>query len=72
MTFHLMCVHIIFSLGWLAEWPSFGKELLTRFTICSLCTLTICSFNYFPFGFEGGIWVLIAPVPGHCIHFTFS
>ena len=22
------------------------------------------------FGFEGGIWVLIAPVPGHCILVT--
>ena len=23
------------------------------------------------FGFEGGIWVLIAPVHGHCLPFTF-
>ena len=34
------------SLGWL--------------TICSHCILTIFDFSYFPFGFEGWIWVLIA------------
>ena len=32
--FHLMFVNIIFRLVWIAEWPSFGKELLTRLTIC--------------------------------------
>ena len=26
----------------------------------------------FQFGSEGGIWVLFAPVPGHCILVTFS
>ena len=41
MTFHLTFVHIIFSLVGVAEWPSFGKELLTRLTICSLFILTI-------------------------------
>ena len=34
MTFHLMCVHIIFSSVWVDEWSSFGKELLSRLTIC--------------------------------------
>ena len=43
------------------------KKLLTRLSIFSLCILTIRYFSYFPFGFEGGILVLIAPVPGHCI-----
>ena len=28
----------------------------------------ICNFSYFPFWFEGRIWVLIASVPGLCIH----
>ena len=31
-----------------------------------------CSFDYhsiFPFGFEGGIWDLIALVPDHCLSF---
>ena len=51
MTIHLMCVDVIFSLVWLAEWPSLGKELLTRLTICSLCILTICNFRGFPFWF---------------------
>ena len=41
MTFHHMCVHFIFSLVWLAEWPPFGKELLTQLTIWSLCILKI-------------------------------
>ena len=34
------------SLVWVAEWPPFGKKLLTRLTICSVCVLTIC--NYCP------------------------
>ena len=25
VTFHLMCVHIIFSSVWVAEWQPFGK-----------------------------------------------
>ena len=49
--FHLMFVHIIFSSVLVAEWPYFGKELLPRLTICSLCILTICNFSYFPFWF---------------------
>ena len=64
MTFRLMCVLIIFSSVWFAEWPPFGKEFLTRLTICSLCIVTICNFSYFPFCFEGWNWVLIASVPG--------
>ena len=72
MTFHLMFIHIIFSSVRVAEWPPFGKELLTRLTICYLCVLTICNFSYSRFGFEGGIRVLIAPVPGRCILVTFS
>ena len=30
----------------------------------------ICNFSYSRYGFEDGIWVLIAPVPGHCILVT--
>ena len=48
MTFDL-CVHIIFSSVSVAEWPAFGKYLLTRLTICSICVLTICNISYFPF-----------------------
>ena len=51
MTFHLMCIHVIFSSVWVAEWPALGKELLTGLTICSLCILAICNFRYFPFCF---------------------
>ena len=32
--FHLTCVNIIFSSVWVAEWPPFWKQLLTRLTIC--------------------------------------
>ena len=46
--------------------------MLTRFTICSLCSLTLCTFSYSRFRFEGGIWVLIAPVLGHCLLVTFT
>ena len=64
MTFHLTCVNIILSSVWIAEWPPFGKWLLTRLTICSLCILSICNYSYFPFWFEG--WI-----PDLCILFTF-
>ena len=30
-------------------------------------SLSFCNISYFRFGFEGRIWVLIAPVPGHCL-----
>ena len=62
MNVHLMFDHIIFSSVLVAEWPPFGKELPTRLTTCSNCILTICNLNYFPFGFEGGIWVWISAV----------
>ena len=69
--FQLMCVHIIFSSVWVAEWPPFGKELLTWLTIlCSLCILTIAFFVISRSAFEDWIWILIASVPGLCIFFT--
>ena len=51
LTFHLMCFHIIFSSVLVAEWPPFGKELLTRLTMCYFYILAICNFSYFPFWF---------------------
>ena len=51
MAFYFMCVHIIFSSVSVAEWPPFGKWLLTRLTICSLCVLAVCNISYFPFWF---------------------
>ena len=53
MTFHLTCVHMIFSSVSNAELPPFGKVLLTRLTIYSLCILAICYTSYFPFWFLG-------------------
>ena len=71
MTFHLTCFYIIFSSVLVAEWPPFGKKLLTRLAICSLCVLPICSMSCFPFCFWGWSWVLIASVPDLCILFYF-
>ena len=55
-----------------SEWPPFGKKLLTCLTVCSGCNLSIWNFSYFQFRLEGGIFGLILPVPGHCLHFTFG
>ena len=55
-----------------AEWPYFGKELLPRLTICSLCIMTLCNLVISRFGFEGWIWVLIASVTDVGIYFTFK
>ena len=72
MTFHLICVHIIFSSVLVAEWPHFGKELLPRLTIDSLCIWLFVILDISRFGFEGWIWVLIASVPDLGILFTFK
>ena len=46
----------------------FEKELFTRLTIRSLFYFDYLKVKLFlVFGFEGDIWVLIAPFPGHCI-----
>ena len=59
-----------FSSVWFGEWPPFGKELLIRLTICSLCILTIIILVISRFGFERWIWGLIASFPCFCILFT--
>ena len=63
-------MYILFFTVNVAEWPPFGKELLTRLTVYSLCIISICSFSYFPIWFEGRLWVVIALVPDHCLRFT--
>ena len=47
--FHLMCVQSVVSSGLVAGWPSFGREMPTRLTLCSLCIMSICNFGCFPF-----------------------
>ena len=32
--------------------------------------LAVCGFSYFPFWISG-VWVLMAPVPGHCLLVNF-
>ena len=48
------------------------KELFIRFTASAFRKLpSIYVFSYFPFGFEGRMWVLIVSVPDHCLSFYF-
>ena len=72
VTFHRMFL-ILFEFIWVAEWPPFEKRLLTRLTICSLCSLpTVFVISVISrFGFEGGIWDLISPVLGQCTRVSF-
>ena len=50
----------------------FGKELFIRFTSRAFRKLlSVYVFSYFPFGFEGRMWDLIASVPDHCLSFYF-
>ena len=44
---------MIFSYVKVAEWPPFGKELLIRLTVSSLCNMSICNFGCFPFWIQG-------------------
>ena len=51
----------------------FGKELFILFAASAFRKLpSIYVFSYFPFGFEGRIWDLIASVPDHCLSFYFE
>ena len=51
----------------------FGKELFIRFTASAFRKLlSVYVFSYFPFGFEGRMWDLIASVPDHCLSFYFT
>ena len=47
---------------WIPDRPHFGKQLLIRSTICSLC-----NFEYFSFDIDGWVLVLIASIPVFCI-----
>ena len=46
--FHFMFVHYTFSSVWVAEWPSFLKQLSARLAICSHCIWSICNIYLFP------------------------
>ena len=48
-------------------------SLFIRFTARAFRKLlSIYVFSYFPFGFEGRMWDLIASIPDHCLSFYFS
>ena len=38
----------------------------------SVSECIFCECFFFPFGFEGGMWDLIALVPDHCLSFYFA
>ena len=40
--FHLTFVHYTTSLGLVAEWLPFGKQLPSRLAICTNCILSVC------------------------------
>ena len=65
---------LFLSSVWVAEWPPFGKALLTRLTIRSprILTMVFVILVISRLGFEGWIWGLIASVPCLCIRFTFT
>ena len=44
----------------------------TRLAVCSHCILSICNFIFSRFGFEGGVWVFIAPAPVIAYLFFFT
>ena len=66
VTFHLMFVQIVLVQSRLMS----GQLLTRRLSVCSLfCLLAILVISRF--GFKGRIWVVISPVPGHCLCVTF-
>ena len=46
-----------------------GKGLLTRFTVCAFCKLSVFVYISFPFDSEGRIWDLMVSFPDHCLPF---
>ena len=54
-----------------AEWPSFGKELLTRLTVRSDCNL-FCNFSYFLFWFRGSNFGSDCAASWPLLIFTFN
>ena len=65
----IMLVTYFVNFGWLSD-HLFGKELFILFAPSAFRKLSsIYVFNYFPFGFEGGVWDLIVSVPGRCLPF---
>ena len=48
----LVSVFVLLSKSYLAEWPSFGRELLIRLTLCAFCGMSACHFGFFPFWYR--------------------
>ena len=56
-----ICIFILYCI----RLRCLGEEQLTRFTICSLCILSIRNVSFF--AFDDRCLILIVPVPGHCL-----
>ena len=54
------CLVTLYVVGWVI--------IVHVFSLFSLCLLVILAVSNFDF--ESGTLVLIAPVPGHCVHFN--
>ena len=69
-----MLVHIIyiFSSVWVAMWPHFGEGAAHSIDHMFSLYFDYLLFIIVRFGFEGGVGVLIAPVPDHCLLVSFK
>ena len=55
-----------------AEWSPFGKELRLLYVLLVLLLCLFVISVIFHFGFDDRILVLIVPVPGYCLLFTYT
>ena len=51
-------------------WERAARSVDRIFFFCITC-MSICKFGFSRFGFGGRLWLLLAPLPGHCLLFTF-
>ena len=63
----LMCVQIVLGSVQVAEWPPFGKELLTRLTVFLFVLCMCVTLVIFQFGFDDRILVLIVQIQGRSL-----
>ena len=70
VVFRLVFVRCAFGSVWVVGWPPFGDGCPLGWpfglVVCRLFVVFVC----FPFGFGGGFWLLVAPVPVYCFYIT--
>ena len=72
MTFHLLFIHIILVLFRLLSCQRLGRSCSLGWPYVLFVFLLFAILVNSYFSFEGGIWVQIASVSGHCIPVTFN